>query len=497
MYAYEDTAGWHNQTIRDVQASFGSSIAVDKNGNPHVIYLENHTDLVYAVLDQNTAVWNFQIVDTQAAVIDSSTLRIDSQGVLHTSYALYNHRAAETVLKYAFKNADAWKFQNLDTGLSYGESSSLALDENEFPHISYTTQRLKYVFKDASGWYTPTVVSSGSILHTSIAIDGSGHAHICYSLKGECSKSGCENGEINYTYQDVSGWNIHTLDEAGSGRTSIAVDDHQNPHVIYFTSYGLKYAYLEAGSWQFEILDRTEGLLGGTTSLVLDSKGYPHISYINYGDNSLKYVFMDAGEWHSEILDDFTGYGYPTVSMSLDNKDYAHISYLNEDVLAYLYQDAAGWHTRDVVEAFSLNSLALDEDGTPHIMYIVDGDLMYAYLPAYNVALEPSASHLYSDMGATMTATLTVNNRGAKTDSYKIDLHGYNWPTTIAMSIGPLAPVESQDVDIQVTIPPTATLGSSDTATITLTSQSDPSVSASATLTTYAALTTYLPLVER
>ena len=43
----------------------------------------------------------------------------------------------------------------------------------------------------------------------------------------------------------------------------------------------------------------------------------------------------------------------------------------------------------------------------------------------------------------------------------------------------------------------TTTLGTSDIATITLTSQSDPSVTASAKLITYAAITTYLPMVKK
>jgi hypothetical protein len=48
-----------------------------------------------------------------------------------------------------------------------------------------------------------------------------------------------------------------------------------------------------------------------------------------------------------------------------------------------------------------------------------------------------------------------------------------------------------------VTIPPFATLSSSDTATIKLSLQGDSSDTLSASLTTYAARSTFLPMVEK
>jgi hypothetical protein len=103
----------------------------------------------------------------------------------------------------------------------------------------------------------------------------------------------------------------------------------------------------------------------------------------------------------------------------------------------------------------------------------------------------------YGLPGDTLHYTLLVTNTGQISDTVKLTFSGNTWHTITPTLIGPLQAAEKAAFNIRVTIPPTATLGSSDTATITLTSQNDPSITGTTILTTYAAITTYLPLVER
>jgi uncharacterized membrane protein len=60
------------------------------------------------------------------------------------------------------------------------------------------------------------------------------------------------------------------------------------------------------------------------------------------------------------------------------------------------------------------------------------------------------------------------------------------WDITLPTSVGPLAPSASADINIIVDIPPTATPGDFDTATITATSQGDGSKNQTSNLTTTA-----------
>jgi hypothetical protein len=66
-----------------------------------------------------------------------------------------------------------------------GTYSSLALDANGIPHISYydeTARDLRYAVQVPGGsWKIEIVDSQGDVgLHTSIAVDAEGHSHIGY-----------------------------------------------------------------------------------------------------------------------------------------------------------------------------------------------------------------------------------------------------------------------------------------------------------------------------
>jgi hypothetical protein len=73
-----------------------------------------------------------------------------------------------------------WTIEN--TGFS-GIYTSIALDSNSYPHISYLySNNLTYVYKDATGWYSQTVDSSSNSVgaYTSLVLDSSDYPHICY-----------------------------------------------------------------------------------------------------------------------------------------------------------------------------------------------------------------------------------------------------------------------------------------------------------------------------
>ena len=63
-------------------------------------------------------------------------------------------------LKYAYQDASGWHIQTVDSEGEVGEGTSLALDGNGYPHISYddeTNSDLKYAYRDASGWHSEKV----------------------------------------------------------------------------------------------------------------------------------------------------------------------------------------------------------------------------------------------------------------------------------------------------------------------------------------------------
>jgi len=80
-------------------------------------------------------------------------------------------------LKYAYKDATGWHIETVDSDGDVGIFTSIALDDDDYPHISYgeyidkATSNLKYAYQDAGGWHIETAVSGGNVgLYTSIAV---------------------------------------------------------------------------------------------------------------------------------------------------------------------------------------------------------------------------------------------------------------------------------------------------------------------------------------
>ena len=117
---------------------------------------------------------------------------------------------------------------------------------------------------------------------------------------------------------------------------------------------------------------------------------------------------------------------------------------------------------------------------------------------AAGVVIVPAAAAQSGSPGATVTYTVRVTNTGTTADVYTMTIAGNVWPVNLLVNgsgtgLLPLAPGAGQDVQIEVSIPITAT--GWDVALFTTVSAADPGVSDSATLTTSVQLRLYLPIV--
>jgi cell division septation protein DedD len=293
--------------------------------------------------------------------------------------------------------AETWNIETVDSDGDVGWDTSIALDSNGYPHISYldmSNYDLKYAKWTGTAWSTTTVDSDGDVgWSTSIALDSKGYPHISYQDITN-SYQDITNNDLKYAEWSGSRWSITTVDsDDGVGEyASIALDSNDYPHISYFdyTNNDLKYAKWTGTAWDIETVD-SDGYVGEYTSIALDSKGYPHISYYDSTNYDLKYAKWTGTTWSFATLD-FTGYPIVTPSITLDSNDYPHISYfdsINTD-LKYAKWTGTAWNITTVDSGIveygckvgGHTSIALDSNGYPHISYLdyTNEDLKYAKL---------------------------------------------------------------------------------------------------------------------
>lgn len=107
----------------------------------------------------------------------------------------------------------------------------------------------------------------------------------------------------------------------------------------------------------------------------------------------------------------------------------------------------------------------------------------------YGVSLSPNGLTKGSSVGTVASYELDIKNLGSNNDTFSLTLSASPWPAvfsstgTTSMNVGPLSPLASTKVAVNVSVPVSPATTSS-TATVTATSAGDPTKSSSSTLTT-------------
>jgi hypothetical protein len=245
-YASRQGGTWSTDTVECGGFNLGyslTSLAMDSNNNPHICYEDYQANsLKYAYYDTD---WHIETVDSDPGSWNMSTpsIALDSADKPHISYLAYDYDGNND-LWYAHKRGVAdWQLEYVTSALLWSNATSIALDSDDKPHISYCysypSNDLKYAYYDGT-WYIETADTAGGVgFYCSLALDSDNNPHISY-YDGT-------NDDLKYAYFDGVSWNVETVDNYGDvGRyTSIALDSAGNPHISYYdgTNDDLKYAY--------------------------------------------------------------------------------------------------------------------------------------------------------------------------------------------------------------------------------------------------------------
>jgi hypothetical protein len=188
-------------------------------------------------------------------------------------------------------------------------------------------------------------------------------------------------------------WTTETVEDSNTGGTdrvglltSLVLDSKDNPSISYYdaTNGDLKFAGWEYTltpfphwHWTIMIVDST-GDVGQYSSIALDSSGDEHISYYDTTNGDLKYasrawITPYVSIWLTEVVDSTKTVGMYS-SLAIDSYDNPHISYYdatNGD-LKYAEWTGSAWDIQEVDKTGDVGkytSLTVTSTGSPHISY--------------------------------------------------------------------------------------------------------------------------------
>lgn len=321
------SASWKIAVVDSSGVGRFSSLRIDKDENAHVAYTvddERHS-LKYAFWDHALKRW-FNMRVAEGAQFCS--LVLDSKQRPHISWVDYGTGVGAKV-HYAYWDGQSWKRQNLPpaTTGAIGYYTSIALDKNEYPMISYYDYagpggefilRLRTFVWNGKYWEARTVDPEyGSGKFNCIATDSAGSPHIAYANVSAMRAS------LRY-----ASWNGHSwASEILEGRegaypaysVSMILDKGDSPHIAYtdVTRHAVKYASRRGGKWQFEDVDLLEkDAYPDRNGIALDEDGTPYLSYYDAGLGLLKLAHREGQKWIVEVVDqNFAGF---TSSVQID-----------------------------------------------------------------------------------------------------------------------------------------------------------------------------------
>ena len=297
-----------------------------------------------------------------------------------------------------------WEITVVDSGGNVGQYSSLAIDSEGYPCISYynsSSGNLQFARYTGTGWNIEVVDDIGNIGgYTSLALDGSGYPHISYY--------DFLNGDLKYAFSNGSGWIVQTLESGGNVGlyTSLALDDLGNPYISY---YDQSQGNLKCYQVNNSVIVDSAGDVGNYSSLELDSEYQPRISYYDATNQALKYAAWNDTSWVVDTVNLPDPAGMQQTCLALDSEDQPYISFKIWQDIMIVHWNGSDWVEVDcwwIGSEETWHSLVIDSNDAYHIcLYFGDDGSLF-----YSGSLGDYLVDWGGDVGNFASMALDVNN---------------------------------------------------------------------------------------
>lgn len=272
-------------------------LMIDHRSIPHIaVHHHDFEDQVHYYPDEN-GVWITDRIEHPGHDGWDNSIVVDEEGHIHTS-SIDPSRFGGMGVEYAYFDGQSWSVEPLISGqLMYANTTCLRLDSQNKPHITFfddVGQQLKYATKSGLVWNIDTVDADGSAgRFSSLVMDENDYPHISYhnALAGG-------KGEIRYAFWNGTTWDISIVDtldaveisfSGARNMTALVKDENEQLHLSYGDRLVVRYATLTEEGWQIEdVVDFSSSptILGAQTDIAVSSNGRIHITYFELTTSS-------------------------------------------------------------------------------------------------------------------------------------------------------------------------------------------------------------------
>ena len=306
--------------------------------------------------------WNIETVDSNERAWDAGC----SIGLTPEGTPVIEYKSQFGILLAQGNGNHDWQHENVVNAVYLDEGSSMVVDNAGIVHLLYVGvhKKLVYAIKDKGTWQRQTSedINYGRSV---LAIDRNNNPHIVYS----------RSNHLNYTYRDNGIWTNNTIEnETMDVPIEMVLDSSDFPHVLtrgdFYNEF--KYYSWNGSNWSKEKIDAQAYMKYYLSDLGIDSNDSPHIVFVDEENASLKYMTKTGNEWNIQNVDTDGISHRPAIT--IDKNDVIHIAYYSDNNgLKYAKKVQNTW-SLEIIDssrkAGSHPSIIADDAGNIHIAYI-------------------------------------------------------------------------------------------------------------------------------